>query len=107
MQHYNCVHLHFGTSKIPKTYPTGGDLRRTVILKLITHNERLRSTPVPDMAIYSPYVVRTRCDYRLGGNSPQVDILYYFLDWKNLNAILLANTRGMHRQPAHSSEGEY
>ena len=31
--------------------------------------------PVPDKAIFSSYVVRTRCEYRLGGKSAQVDIL--------------------------------
>ena len=41
-----------------------------------------------------------------GGNSPQVDILFSFLGWKSLNDILLANTRRIHQQPAHSSKGK-
>ena len=41
------------------------------------------------------------------GNSPQVDILFCFFNYKSLNGVLLANMRGIHRQPAHRSKGNH
>ena len=55
--------------------------------------------------IADPSPLPTTC--YCGGNSPQVDILFPFLYWKSINGILLGNTRGIHRQPAHSNKGKH